>query len=121
VTYPDPLDAALAVAAALDGLGVRYVIGGSIASALHGEPRRVELRDSPPASALVASAEDTILQKLVCFRAGGGVSDRQGRDVVGILKCTAGLERGYLQRWARELDLQELLGRAAREAGCELD
>ena len=36
---PDPLATALAVIAALDRIGATYVIGGSFASSLYGEPR----------------------------------------------------------------------------------
>ena len=36
---PDPLAVALSFAALLERLGVRYLIGGSFASSVHGEPR----------------------------------------------------------------------------------
>jgi hypothetical protein len=39
VELPDPLEVAASITAVLEGLGVRYLIGGSLASSVHGEPR----------------------------------------------------------------------------------
>ncbi len=39
VSDPDPWAVAAAVARAFDALGVRYAVGGSLASSLAGEPR----------------------------------------------------------------------------------
>src|SRR5687768_8270348 len=36
---PDPIAVALAIARILDDLEIRYLIGGSLASSVHGEPR----------------------------------------------------------------------------------
>jgi len=58
----------------------------------------------------VVSPEDAILTKLIWFRAGGGVSDRQWNDVRGILEVQGDrLDRDYLLRWARELDVVDLV------------
>jgi len=66
----------------------------------------------------VASAEDTVLAKLQWYREGGGVSDRQWNDVLGVLKVQgAALDRAYLEEWARELGLTDLLHRALDDAG----
>ncbi len=66
----------------------------------------------------VASPEDTVLAKLRWYRAGGGVSDRQWNDVLGVLKVQgASLDRAYLDEWARELSLTDLLRRALDDAG----
>lgn len=59
----------------------------------------------------VATAEDTILSKLEWARL--GESERQLRDVVGILEMAGDrLDRDYLERWAAELGVVELLQRA---------
>jgi len=66
----------------------------------------------------VASAEDTVLAKLQWYRDGGGVSDRQWKDVLVVLKVQgATLDRAYLEEWARELGLTDLLRRAHEDAG----
>lgn len=68
-------------------------------------------------SARFASPEDTILSKLEWYRLGAEVSERQWRDILGILKTRAGeLDLPYLRRWALELRVADLLERALREA-----
>ena len=63
------------------------------------------------------SAEDLILRKLEWFRAGGGRSDRQWGDVLDVLRATEGrLDEAYLERWAANLSLSDLLARARTEA-----
>lgn len=67
-------------------------------------------------SAKFASPEDTILSKLEWYRMGGDASDRQWRDILGVLKIRAGeLDLGYLRKWAKELKVTDLLERALRE------
>lgn len=193
-TPSDPIDVAMIVAAVLGELGVAYVIGGAVASSVHGEPRATEdldivvdlgpddvaplirklesefyvpvgaVRDAvarqtsfsvihrpsvrkvdifvagsepinraelaratnlpvstdPPRHLSIATAEDILLQKLQWFEKGGRVSDRQWRDVLGILKAQANrLDRAYVDEWARHLRLEALLRTALKEAGLE--
>jgi hypothetical protein len=48
---------------------------------------------------------------------GGEVSDRQWRDILGVLKTRAGeLDLDYLQKWANELKVSDLLERALGES-----
>ena len=180
----------------LDSLGIPYLVGGSLASTFHGEPRSTldvdvalhlaagdvdallaalgadfyvdrvlvleaverrrsfqllhlatmvkvdcyvrprtgqhaeEMRRARPRAlrtgsrraVRLASAEDVVLRKLAWFQDSGCVSDRQWRDVLGILKVAgAGLDREYLARWSRELGVEALLARARRESGLEAE
>jgi Nucleotidyl transferase AbiEii toxin, Type IV TA system len=190
VTPLDPLALAGIVAHALDELGIPYVIGGSVASSLYGEPRSsldldlmidatpeqaealaaklssdfyVPIEDVPDAARSRRSfnaihlstamkvdfffvedepfakrqmdrrrkvffenlgielffyaPEDVLIRKLLWFRAGDGVSERQWRDVVGLLKSRADLDFGYLRDVAAELGLGDLLSKALAAAG----
>ncbi|MGH2537452.1 MAG: hypothetical protein ACRDHL_08675 [Candidatus Promineifilaceae bacterium] len=183
---PEWLEVTLRVADVLDGLQVPYVIGGSVASIVHGlirttmdvdlvadlKPEHVaplvaalradfyiddqtihqaiERRSSfnlihltsmykvavfipkerpfdrqqlrRRLSQLVAgsartisvlTAEDVILAKLDWFRLGGEVSERQWRDVLGVLKTQGEqLDLAYLQQWAQPLGVSDLLEEA---------
>jgi hypothetical protein len=64
----------------------------------------------------VASAEDTIVAKLEWAQA--GESERQLRDVVGILEMRRHeLDLAYVERWVRELGLAAAWERARAQAG----
>lgn len=68
-------------------------------------------------SAKFASPEDTILSKLEWYRLGGEVSERQWRDILGVLKTRAGeLDLDYLRQWGADLKVSDLLERALKEA-----
>lgn len=64
----------------------------------------------------VASPEDTILQKLRWGK--GSQSEKQWRDVLGILKLQAeSLDYAYLAQWAESLNLIDDFSQALTEAG----
>jgi hypothetical protein len=66
----------------------------------------------------MASPEGTILNKLEWYRMGGEVSDRQWNDILGVLKVKGtALDMAYMQRWAKALQVTDLLERALVEAG----
>ena len=188
----EPIAVTIVVTDALEALGVKYAIGGSLASAVHGVVRatmdadlvadlRMEhaeplaqalgdafyadvemMRDAirrhasfnlihletmfkvdvfvakprafdhsqlarrqlhllskdPQVHAYITSAEDIILAKLEWYHMGGGVSDRQWRDVLGVLKIQGDrIDHDYLRRMAAILDVTALLERALDEAG----
>jgi hypothetical protein len=75
------------------------------------------LSEDPECHAYVSSAEDIVLAKLEWYRLGGETSDRQWRDVLGVLKVQGDrLDREYMQRMAAELSVADLLRRAFEEA-----
>lgn len=192
LTIADPISLALVVAGILDALGIPYLVGGSLASSLLGEPRSTadidlvaDLRSSqvrafleavqpdfyvsedavreaisyqssfnllhqatmskidifilkhqtfaqsefsrrrpkvvrldPEQSLFLPTPEDIILQKLMWYRMGGGVSDKQWRDILGVMKLQGeDLDKEYLWHWAASLNLAELLDRSLGEAG----
>ena len=80
--------------------------------------RRKTLEVRPGESLSFKSPEDTVLRKLLWFRQGGGVSDKQWRDVVEVLRVSGPqLARDYLDTWAGRLTLTDLLARARSDAG----
>lgn len=65
----------------------------------------------------IASPEDMVLQKLVWYRAGSEISEKQWLDVLGILKMqgTANLDLTYMRVWANQLNVNDLLDRVLAE------
>jgi hypothetical protein len=58
-----------------------------------------------------------VLQKLIWYREGGGVSDRQWCDVIGVIKTQGSrLDLVYLHLWAGRKGLADLLERALSES-----
>ncbi len=184
----DPLLVVAKIGKVLDELGIRYVVGGSVASSVYGVPRATQdvdlvaelfgkhvdplvamlandfyidaemIRDAitrrasfnvvhlgtmfkadiflfkrepwmesemsrgrletlateaGPVTIRFASPEDTLLHKLVWFRAGGEISERQWGDVLGVLKIQGvRLDQHYLEAWAPQLGIADLLQRA---------
>lgn len=65
----------------------------------------------------IVSAEDIVIAKLEWYRAGGGISERQWCDILGVLRAEGDrLGSAYLDTWANRLGLQELYERARLEA-----
>jgi hypothetical protein len=79
--------------------------------------RRVQIAERPDRHIYVHSPEDILLQKLHWYRLGGGVSERQWRDVLSILAVQgARLDAEYLAATANAVGLSELLDHARRDA-----
>jgi len=71
-------------------------------------------------NAYLPSPEDAILQKLRWFQLGGGVSDRQWRDILGILNMqTNNLDFPYMREWAVPLNILPLLEKAVGMASTD--
>jgi len=187
----DPIEVALRVARVLDEYDVRYVVGGSLASSISGEPRstldvdlvvalskekvasvvaalgedfhadtdaihrairekssanlihlatsikvdlfvmggtpvdeeqmdrrqRMKVATDPDRYLYVYTPEDILLQKLRWYRMGNEVSDRQWRDILGIVLVQGNaLDLAHLRRAAEVLKVSELLERALVQA-----
>lgn len=182
----EPLAVVAEVAGAFDKLGVRYLVGGSLASSVYGVPRatqdvdlvadlpsglvdefclllqptfyvdsdmireaiqrkasfnlvhlgtmfkadvfimkgdswsreemsrvREEEIESLGRSIRFASPEDVLLHKLIWYKLGNEISDRQWGDVLGVIRIQGdSLDQDYLNRWADILDIAILLRRA---------
>lgn len=79
--------------------------------------QRMQVRTDPPGELFVDTAEHTVLRKLEWYRRGGEVSERQWRDVLGVLRVRGdSLDQGRLDTWAPRLGVADLLARARREA-----
>jgi hypothetical protein len=92
-----------------------YVTDTSAFAALQMLRRRLLDVEGMPNFWLI-SPEDLLLQKLVWGR--GSQSEKQWRDVLGILKLQADfLDYGYLTEWAENLGLVDLISQAFTEAG----
>ena len=68
-----------------------------------------------------SSPEDTIINKLIWYKMGGEVSDRQWLDVIGVIKVQGeSLDKSYLKDWSQKLQILELLSKAFNESEIKL-
>jgi hypothetical protein len=70
-----------------------------------------------PADVLdIVTAEDSILLKLEWYRIGGEISDRQWNDILGVIRTQRDrLDAAYLDHWAAEIGVKDLLDRARQQ------
>ena len=79
--------------------------------------RRVRLTFAEGVEISIATAEDIILQKLDWYRKGEFVSERQWRDVLGVIKVRgAALDLSWLRETSAEVGLEGLLEEALQAA-----
>jgi hypothetical protein len=75
--------------------------------------RRITTVTASGESLVVKAPEDTVLRKLLWFREGGEVSEKQWRDIVSVLQISGEkMDQTYLTTWASRLHVSELLDRA---------
>lgn len=75
------------------------------------------ISSDPERKAWVTSPEDILLAKLSWYRLEDEVSERQWRDVIGILKVQKDiLDYDYLENMAQNLNLIELFSKAKEQA-----
>jgi hypothetical protein len=82
--------------------------------------QQYQVSDSPQHLLYLASAEDIILNKLQWFQMGGGVSERQWNDVLGVIQVQhKELDRSYLERAAQQRGVADLLRKVFNELNIE--
>ena len=75
--------------------------------------RSIKLDESIERSFSVVSPEDIVLLKLKWYREGGCSSERQWRDILGVLRIQKDeLDAEYLKKWAATLGVDDLLDKA---------
>jgi len=95
-----------------------FVLGDGVLDRRQMERRILVEVDDDPGGIWVTSAEDQVLRKLDWYRQSNSVSDRQWRDVVGILRVRSrSLDFEYLRATAAELGLGDSL-QDAIEVAC---
>ena len=100
------------------GIKVDLFVAGSLLDARQLERRRlVQVTTDPDRYWFVHTPEDILLQKLVWYRQGSDVSDRQWRDALAIVIVQGPrLDRDYVAATATEVGASDLLERVYREA-----
>lgn len=79
--------------------------------------QRIRVQDDPPQHLWVTAPAEQVLRKLEWYQAGGRVSERQWRDVVGILRAQGTtLDRADLTQAAASMGLGTLLDAALKDA-----
>ncbi|MFH0926025.1 MAG: hypothetical protein V1872_10430 [bacterium] len=91
-----------------------FILKSDIFSKTEFQRRREEiLIHNTSRTVFVSTPEDTILQKLMWFKAGGEVSERQWTDIMNMIKVQGErLDLVYLKKWANELGVIALLEKA---------
>lgn len=187
----EPLQITQHIAHVFESLGIRYLVGGSLASSLHGIPRathdvdmvaeiashhiaalvkalesmfyvdaemireailynrsfnvihlatmfkidvfilqpdaisqeemirrqQYQVSENPEDTLFLTTAEDIIIHKLVWYQLGGGISERQWTDVLGVLQVQQhDLDYTYLERVAEQRNVAPLLQQAITDA-----
>jgi hypothetical protein len=78
--------------------------------------RTYSLSDTGP-TVFVLGPEDTILQKVRWFELGGRASDRQWRDILGVVRLAGELDLDYVREVASSGGLADSIERALAEGG----
>jgi hypothetical protein len=72
--------------------------------------------DQDPEKVYFSTAEDIILAKLEWYKNGGEISERQWRDIIGVLSVQLNrINVDDMRKWAKSLGIENLLERALRD------
>ena len=94
-----------------------FVLGDGLLDEMQMKRRVLAVLPGRFSSIWVTSPEDQVLRKLAWFTSADGVSDRQWRDVVGILRTLrTGLDLAYLTSTAERVGLADVLDDARVQA-----
>ena len=95
-----------------------FVLGNELLDERQIERRvRMTARRDPDRSLWITSAVDQVLRKLHWYQSGGSLSDRQWRDVVGLLSVQAqSIDLADLRATAHMLQLDDLVERAISDS-----
>jgi hypothetical protein len=78
---------------------------------------KITIDEATGRKVFIASPEDIILQKLVWYKMGSQISERQWNDVLGIIKVQGDrLDLEYLAHWSKVLIIADLIEEAFRNA-----
>jgi len=76
----------------------------------------LDIGESEPLRVRFSSPEDIILHKLHWFRLGGAQSERQWKDILGVLRVQKNsLDFEYMNLWAIQINVNDLLHQAISE------
>ena len=76
----------------------------------------LNVSEADPFHVRFSSPEDIVLHKLSWFRMGGEQSERQWKDILGVLKIQRdSLDFEYMHHWAERINVDDLLERALSE------
>jgi hypothetical protein len=101
------------------GFKADFFVRGDVPFESAAMSRRLSLAlpDDPGQSIAFLTAEDILLFKLRWYRLGHETSEQQWQDVLGILRAQgARVDAAYLDHWAADLGVADLLTRARNEA-----
>jgi len=85
---------------------------GSFNASAFSRRKLEKISNSETDKVFVTSPEDIIIAKLDWFRKGNSISERQIKDVLGVVKvqnACGGLDWEYLKYWANEMGVGDLL------------
>ena len=69
----------------------------------------------------ISSPEDVILSKLIWFKLGSEISERQWLDILGVIKIQGdNLDKEYLIQWSKQRDIYDLLRKAFKECDYQI-